>query len=36
VQLIEPSAVTLMLDTANLHPDDWFKPFKPHRIRDHV
>jgi hypothetical protein len=36
VHLIHPSAMTQMMGTANLHPDDWFKPFKPDHISDHV
>ena len=25
-----------MMDFANLHPDEWFKPFKQERVNDHV
>jgi hypothetical protein len=25
-----------MMDFANLHPDEWFKPFKSERVNDHV
>jgi hypothetical protein len=36
LQLIYPSGLTLMMDTANLHPQDWFKPFQPHLTSNHV
>eukprot|EP00775_Hariotina_reticulata_P006757 gene6757-6974_t len=30
------SRVAAMMDFAHLHPRDWFKPFNPGRISDHV
>ncbi|KAF6257477.1 hypothetical protein COO60DRAFT_1524008 [Scenedesmus sp. NREL 46B-D3] len=35
-QLADPSGLTEMMGTANLHPDDWFKPFKREHTSNHV
>jgi hypothetical protein len=36
MQLIHPSAVTQQMDIGNLHPEDWFKPFQPELVSNHV
>jgi hypothetical protein len=37
LQLADPrNPVAAFMGAANLHPTDWFKPFKPDRINDHV
>lgn len=36
LQLINTSEMSQMMGCANLHPQDWFKPFKQHLTSNHV
>jgi hypothetical protein len=36
LQVIHPNGFTQMTGLANLHPEDWFKPFQPHLTSNHV